>query len=228
MAGPAQGFSGDRLTALNDRRSGYSKPLVGLAGGIGSGKSCVAKILSELGAGIIDSDKLSHQEINEPDVRELLVRWWGPQVVGPDGTVDRKQIGAIVFADPSQRNKLEALIHPRIAVRRQCLMDAFESQPRVRMIVLDSPLLYETDLDLSCDAVIFVDAPLKDRIARAAKNRRWPAGELERREKLHQPLDMKRARADYICDNSSSLSDLRMQIERIFNQIVSESGAIQS
>ena len=198
-----------------------------MAGGIGSGKSCVAKLLSELGAGVIDSDALSHQEINEPEVRDTLVRWWGPQVVLPDGTVNRKKIGAIVFADPSQRHRLEALIHPRIAVRRQYLIDGFETQPRIKMIVLDSPLLYETDLDLACDAVIFVDAPLADRIARTETNRSWPPGELERREKLHQPLDMKRARADYICNNRSSLSDLRMQVERIFNQIVTESGAIQ-
>lgn len=91
------------------------------------------------------------------------------------------------------------------------------------MIVLDSPLLYESDLDLTCDAVIFVDTPLEDRIARAIETRQWPDGELQRREKLHQPLDMKRARADYICKNNSNLADLRLQVERIHDQIVSES-----
>lgn len=198
-----------------------------MAGGIGSGKSCVAKILSELGAAVIDSDELSHRELNRPDVLDTLVQWWGGQILAADGSVDRKKIGAIVFADPTQRHRLEALIHPRIDVRRQCLIETYEAQPRINMIVLDSPLLYETDLDLACDAVIFVEAPLEQRITRAMETRQWPDGELQRREKLHQPLDMKRARADYICKNNSSLADLRLQVERIHDQIVSESSPNQ-
>lgn len=197
---------------------------MGLAGGVGSGKSCVAEILSELGAGVIDSDALSHQEINHPEVKDVLCRWWGSEVLSPDGGVNRHRVGAIVFADPVQRHKLEALLHPRIAVRRMDMTAAYEKNPRIRMIVLDSPLLYETDLDLLCDAVIFVDAPQEARVARTEATRGWPEGELLRREKLQQPLDMKRARADYICENKSSLSDLRRQVERIFAQIVSEFG----
>lgn len=217
---------GVRPTAYESNRTGRSKPLVGLAGGVGSGKSSVAQILSELGAGVIDSDELSHQEINHPEVKETLSRWWGPGVLAPDGTIDRRKIGTIVFNDPVQRHKLEALLHPRIAVRRADQIAVYERQPRIKMIVLDSPLLYETDLDLLCDAVIFVDAPIEQRIARSEKARNWPEGELRRREKLQQPLDMKRARADYTCENNSTLSDLRKQVERIFTQILAESGTL--
>ncbi len=186
----------------------------------------MAKILGELGAGVIDSDALSHQEINNREVKDVLLKWWGSEVFAADGSVDRQKVAAIVFADPAQRHRLEALLHPRIAVRRADVVAELEKQPRIKMIVLDSPLLYEADLDLMCDAVIFVDAGLDKRRDRSEKPRHWPDGEINRREKLQQPLDMKRARADYICDNNSTLSDLRNQVDRIFSKIVSESGAI--
>lgn len=203
---------------------GRVKPLVGLAGGVGSGKSTVAKILNELGAGIIDSDLLGHQEINGPDVIRTLRQWWGNDILAADGKVDRHKVAGIVFSDIAQRHRLEALLHPRIAVRRQDMIDAFERQPQVKMIVLDSPLLYETDLDLACDAVIFVDSPLEAREARLREQRRWPQGEVLRREKLQQPLDTKRVRADYICENNSTLEDLRQRVKSIFDRIVSDSG----
>jgi dephospho-CoA kinase len=194
---------------------------VGLAGGVSAGKSTVAKILGELGAGVIESDTLSHQEINSDEVKSVLRRWWGDDVVAPDGSVDRQRVAAIVFGDAVQRHRLEALLHPRINVRRADLMAEFEKQPRLRMIVLDSPLLYESDLDLMCDAVIFVEAGPDVRRQRSEKFRHWPDGEMARREKSQHGLDTKRARADYICENNSSLADLRTQVERVFAQIVS-------
>lgn len=198
--------------------------MVGLAGGVGSGKSTVARMLGELGAGVISSDQLGHEEINAADVKRQLVQWWGPSVLTADGAVDRRRVAAIVFGDPSLRRRLESLLHPRIAIRRSELMSELDAQPRVRMIVIDSPLLYETDLDLLCDAVIFVDASPEIRKDRSEKLRHWPEGELSRREKSQQPLDMKRARADYICENNSSLADLRIQVETIYRQIISEFG----
>jgi dephospho-CoA kinase len=199
---------------------------VGLAGGVGSGKSTVAKMFGELGAGVIESDSLSHQEINADDVKEQLRRWWGDAVIGPDGKVDRQRIGAIVFSDPVQRHRLEALLHPRIAVRRSDLIAEYEKQPRIKLIVLDSPLLYESDLDLMCDAVVFVEASPENREQRSEKSRHWAEGEVARREKLQLGLDTKRARADYICENNSSLADLRKQVERIFARIASGAAAM--
>jgi dephospho-CoA kinase len=199
--------------------------VIGLAGGIGSGKSTVAQILSELGAGVIRSDDLAAAEINAPDVKETLREWWGPEVFTSDGSVDRRKVALVVFADASQRHRLEALLHPRVGIRRASLMAELETQSRIKAIVLDSPLLYEVDLDLLCDAVLFVDADFATREARSEKSRNWPEGELARREKTQQPLDMKRARADYTVDNNSTLAALRRQVEGVFAQIVSEAGA---
>lgn len=96
------------------------------------------------------------------------------------------------------------------------------------MIVLDSPLLYESKLDQTCDAVIFVEAPESQRQARSEKQRNWAEGESARREKLQQTLDTKRARADYVVSNNSSLADLRKEVERVFASIVSPHGRTPS
>lgn len=216
---------GDFLTDREPIRR-YHKPVVGLCGGIGAGKSTVAQIMSDLGAGVICSDELGHSEINAPDIQRTIARWWGPSVLRADGTVDRKQVGSVVFNDPAQRHRLESLLHPRIAIRRADRMAELDSQPRIRLIVIDSPLLYETDLDLECDAVVFVDADDAVRRERSEKLRGWPEGELNRREKSQQPLDMKRARADYICKNNSNQADLRKQVEEIVIQILADFGSI--
>lgn len=212
---------GETHTQNDERRTRYRKPIVGLAGGVGSGKSTVAKILGELGAGVIDSDAISHEEVNAPEVKETLRSWWGDKFLALGGAVDRQKVAAIVFSDSEQRHRLEALLHPRIAVRREMLIEEYDKQPRIKMVVLDSPLLYEADLDLMCDAVIFVDAPEELRRDRSEKHLLWPEGELARRERLQQSLDTKRARADYIVSNHSSLTDLRKEVERVVARIVS-------
>lgn len=202
----------------------YHKPVVGLAGGIGAGKSSVARIMGELGAGVIESDQLGRIEIDSPGVKETISRWWGQRIIAGDGTVDRRKVASIVFRDALQRHRLEALLHPRIAIRRADKMAEIDAQPRFKMIVIDTPLLYETDLDLTCDAVVFVESEIGIRKARSEKLRHWSPRELVRREKAQQSLDMKRARADYVCENNSTLADLREQVERITTQILSEFG----
>lgn len=178
-------------------------------------------MMKELGAGVIGSDALGHQEINTPDVKRTLVEWWGKAVIAADGSVDRGRVASIVFGDESQRRRLEALLHPRIARRHDEMMAEFDKQDDVKFIVIDSPLLFEAKLDRLCDAVVFVEAPLDAREERSEKYRRWPRGTLARREKNQQPLDMKRRRADYICDNNSTLNELRKQVEEIVTTILS-------
>ncbi|MFQ5424050.1 MAG: dephospho-CoA kinase [Phycisphaerae bacterium] len=192
-----------------------------MAGGVGAGKSAVAAILVDLGAGVVDSDALGREEINAPEVKAALCRWWTPAILDTDGGVDRAKVATIVFGDSVQRRRLEALLHPRIAARRAELLSRMNDQSDVRMIVLDSPLLYETDLDLECDAVIFVDADRATRLQRSEKSRHWSKEQFTRREKSQQSLDMKRARADYVCGNHSTLAELRESVTAIFAQIVS-------
>lgn len=202
----------------------HSKPVVGLAGGIGSGKSEVGRVLASLGAAIISSDHLNRQELENADVKATLVQWWGPRVLGPDGCVDRSAVSEIVFNDATQKSRLESLTHPRIAQRRQRLMEQYLRDPGVPLIVIDSPLLFETQLDRLCDQIIFVESDRVLRLERVRRSRGWTADELDRREKMQRPLEFKRARADHICINNSDMGALRRQVEAIFSRIVSGTG----
>lgn len=206
-------------------RPGKRPVIVGIAGGIGSGKSQVAKMLGELGAVVIDADAMAHAELDSPEVRQTLTNWWGSDVVGSDGKVDRKRIGAIVFNDPAQRTRLEGLIHPRIGERRDKMIERASVDPTVRMIVMDAPLLFEVGLDRMCDSVIFVESDAGRRAERSEKNRQWAPGELDRREKSQMPLDIKRKKADHICSNNSDLPALRQEVKGLYELILAKEGS---
>ena len=195
------------------------KPIIGLTGGIGSGKSTVAEAMRELGAAVIDADRLNHEELNSPEVLEELRRWWGPQVVGSDGRADRAAIRRIVGGDAVQRQRLERLVHPRIDRRRRALVDQYRADPAIRAIIWDAPLLHEVGLAEACDFLVFVEADRAIRLDRV-RQRGWTAEDLERFEKSQLPLDTKRDRADYRVVNSSDIADLRRQVEDVFSRIL--------
>jgi len=192
-----------------------------LAGGIGSGKTTLATILGELGVGIVASDRLNHEELNAPEVLAVLRQWWGDRAIGPDGRADRGVIRRIVAGDDQARQRLEQLIHPRIARRRDELMARYQADPRIRAVVWDSPLLFEVGLAGQCDAVIFVEADAQARLARVSCQRGWTAEDLEGFERLQKPLDFKRENADYTVVNNSDIDDLRRQAEDVFSRILS-------
>lgn len=195
------------------------KPIIGLTGGIGSGKSTVAGFLRNLGAAVIDADQLNHEELDSPEVLQQLRLWWGAEVVGPDGRADREVIRRIVGGDAAQRRRLEDLVHPRIDRRRRELADQYQIDPSVRAIVLDAPLLHEVGLDRKCDCLVFVDADRAVRLDRV-RSRGWSPQDLERFEKSQLPLDTKRDRADYRVVNNSDIADLRRQVEDVFARIL--------
>ena len=196
-----------------------TKPIIGLAGGVGSGKSTVARILESLGAAVIDSDRLGHEQLSDPSVMATLKGWWGEAICSTAG-VDRVAVAKLVFDDPVELARLERLLYPRIARRREELMDSCRAKPEVLAIVIDAPKLYEAGVDKLCDAVIFVEAERSIRVSRLAKTRGWTEAELTRRENLQESLDRKRANADYIVVNHSGLSDLRLRVEQVFAAVL--------
>ena len=196
------------------------KPIIGLVGGIGAGKTCVARMFESLGAAVVDSDRLGHEELREPQVAATLRQWWGEKVCSPAGEVDRSALAAIVFNDPAELGRLEGLLYPRIHQRREALVEGYNADPSVRAIVLDAPKLYEAGLGGYCDAVVFVDAEWSARVQRVAASRGWTEAELKRRENLQNALDKKRMDADYVVDNHSSVDELRSQVERCFSSVL--------
>jgi dephospho-CoA kinase len=177
-----------------------NKPIIGIVGGIGSGKSYVASLFGELGCMVIHSDDQVREAYADPRVRMRLREWWGDRVLDSSGGVNRSAIAEIIFRDEGERKKLEQLLHPLVAKRRDELMAS--APDSVVAFVWDTPLLAETGLDKVCDAIVFVDAPQEVRLARVA-GRGWPAEELLRREILQMPLDKKRGISHYVLDNSA-------------------------
>lgn len=196
-----------------------AKPVIGICGGMGAGKSTIGAILERLGCVVIDSDRQSHEILETPDVQERLRAWWGPDVVAPDGRTDRRRIADIVFSDPEAKRRLESLVHPLIARRRADIISQSSQDPTVRAIILDSPLLFESGLDQECDCILFIDVPEATRIERLAKLRGWNLAELRRRESWQRPLEEKRRKADYIIENDDTLEQLQSRVAAILEKV---------
>jgi dephospho-CoA kinase len=180
----------------------------------------VADILGSLGAAVISSDRLGHELLRDPQVLATLRGWWGESILTPGGDVHRGAVALIVFQDQAELARLESLLHPRIAARREVLMEAYAADPSVKAIVLDTPKLYEAGVDALCDTVIFVDADRSECLRRLAESRGWTEEELNRRKNMQNPLDVKRAKADHVIVNNSGIGELRMQVERVFSAVV--------
>ena len=203
------------------------KPVIGIVGGIGSGKSHVARLLGELGCLVIDSDAQAREAYRDPTVLETIRGWWGDGVFRPDGSLDRSAVASKVFADPAERERLEGLVHPLVHAARERQMRIAADDPQVVAYVWDTPLLIEAGLADECDAIVFVDAPFDRRLARVRARGGWDEAELRRREKSQTPLDTKRRLSDYLIDNAadagagvSASSDLREQVRRVLSQIL--------
>lgn len=193
------------------------KPIIGLCGGIGAGKSLVAAAFGRFGCCVIASDELNRQVLSRPEVIEELQRWWGPGVLGPDGRVDRSQVARIAFGDPAERRRLESLTHPLIAQLRADMIAKAVEDSAVRAIILDSPLLFESSLDRQCDAVVFVDSPEDQRIGRLQRERGWDVKQLRDRERWQLPLEEKRRRSSYVIRNDGPPHDVDVQVLAILD-----------
>ncbi|HYF14981.1 MAG TPA: dephospho-CoA kinase [Phycisphaerales bacterium] len=192
--------------------------VLGLVGGIGAGKSSVARILEDMGFLVMDADRSAKEALDRPDVRGALVSWWGERVLGPDGRIDRRAVGDIVFADPAERRRLEELVHPIVKAGRGGLVERAFEEGRSG-VVIDAPLLFEAGSDADCDAVIFVDAPLEQRRARV-RSRGWSDEELSRREAAQLPLDEKKRRSDAVVVNDTDLETLRRRVAGVVSDLI--------
>ena len=190
--------------------------VIGLAGGIGAGKSEVARILARLGCVVIDSDAEARRVMERPDIRRTLVEWWGETVLNPEGGVDRSAVAKIVFADPRQRRRLEELIHPLIKTARAEFIARAGDAPAV---VVDAPLLFEAGVDAECDAVIFVDAPRELRLQRVRTARGWDEAELARREAAQMDPEQKRRRSHELIVNDGSPQALTERVADALTRI---------
>ena len=189
--------------------------LVGLTGGIGTGKSTVARMLEKRGAVVFDADVLARQAVapGTPGFDQVIERF-GPNVLAPGGGLDREALASIVFSDPAARRDLEGIVHPE--VRRMFAEGCEEYRDSDRVVVLSAPLLVETGMHTAFDLLIVVSAPVATQIERLMRDRGMPERDVQARIDAQLPLEAKEEVADVIVHNEGTLEDLETQVDRVW------------
>ncbi|HLH77633.1 MAG TPA: dephospho-CoA kinase [Candidatus Binataceae bacterium] len=192
---------------------------IGLTGGIGSGKSTVAAILRELGAPVIDADQLGH-EVYRPGRPAFndVVATFGREIVAPDGTIDRRRLGAIVFAERAALAKLEAIVHPLILAEIKARVGVLRAQGERRPIVIEAAILLEARWQDFFQEIWLVVAERADVVRRLALQRGMDATQVAARIAAQMPEAERRARATLVIDNQGNLEDLRVRVRGLWEQ----------
>jgi dephospho-CoA kinase len=190
---------------------------VGLTGGIGSGKSEVSRRLAALGAVLVDADAVA-REVVEPGTRGLaeLASAFGPDVLRPDGSLDRDKLGTLVFADPALRATLNAIVHPLVGAR---MAELERAAPPGSVVVHDVPLLAENGLTEAYDLVVVVDVPPPQQLDRLVRIRGMAREQAEARMAAQASREQRLAVADIVLDNSGSLAELDRQVADLWTEL---------
>jgi dephospho-CoA kinase len=192
----------------------------GLTGGVASGKSTVARFFAELGAKVVDADRLAHELIRSPlPAYHEIVAGFGEEILDPSGEIDRQRLGAIVFANPQKLRQLNAILHPRIIERAAELSAQYHAQNSAAVIVVDAALIYEAGMEGRFTKMLVAwcrpDQQVERLMAKATVSRE----EAERRIATQMPTEEKRRRADYVIDCSGTKENTRAQVQALYPQL---------
>jgi dephospho-CoA kinase len=192
--------------------------LVGLTGGIGSGKSTVARLLERRGAVVFDADVLAREAV-EPGTpgHTAVIERFGANVLAPGGELDREALASIVFADPAARRDLEAIVHPE--VRRRFAEGTEEYQDTERVVVFSAPLLVETGMHSAFDLLVVVSASTATQIDRLMRDRGMSEETVRSRIAAQATPEARAEVADVLLDNEGSLEELHQQVERLWSEL---------
>ena len=192
--------------------------LVGLTGGIGSGKSTVARLLEKRGAVVFDADLLAREAVarGTPGHAAVIERF-GADVLAPGGELDREALASIVFADPSARRDLEEIVHPE--VRRLFAEGSEAYRDTDRVVVFSAPLLVETGMHTAFEILVVVSATVATQIERLMRQRGMSESSIRARIVAQAPLEDKAAVADFLVDNEGTLDELESQVDRLWNDL---------
>lgn len=199
------------------------KPIIGLIGGIGSGKSLIAVEFARHGGKVVSGDQAGHEALRQPEIRDAVVARFGPEIVGTDGEIERRKLGRIVFGDDSQRKALELLVFPYIEWRIREEIAAAQADPNVRFVVLDAAIMLEAGWNNVCDWIVYSDVPPEIRVQRLQQQRGWSEKEVTAREAAQMNLTDKKTRADFVIDNAGTPEQTAAQIARLVERLVAGS-----
>ena len=200
--------------------------LVGLTGGIATGKSTVTGLLASPSVRVVDADALA-REVVEPGTpaHAQIVVDFGKDVLQPDGRLDRARLGEIVFPDPVKRKRLEAITHPAVRQRQQRILSMLEEEEHDGLVIWDVPLLYETKGDAHVDRVVVVSTDEDTELARLTARDGSSEADARARIKSQMPVAEKAKRAHYVIDNSGSRADTERQVRQVHRALLQELAA---
>ena len=192
----------------------------GLTGGVASGKSTVARMFAELGAKIIDADRLGHELIRapRPAYHEIVSRF-GFEILDLEGEIDRKRLGAVVFADAEKLRALNAILHPRIMERCDQLAEGFHLQDSHAVVLVDAALIYEANLADRFAKIVVTWCRPEQQLERLMARTGLASAEAERRITAQMPAEEKRRRADFVIDCSGELESTRAQVREVLSRL---------
>ncbi|MBW2309618.1 MAG: dephospho-CoA kinase [Deltaproteobacteria bacterium] len=194
--------------------------MVGLTGGIGSGKSAVARMFKDEGAYVIDLDELARRvvEPDKPAWRDV-VAYFGTGILNPDRTVNRSALAEIVFSDPKSRKALEEVTHPRIFEEQDALLKSIKDKGPRSVVVIEIPLLFELSFQKKFDKIILVYVSRDAQIRRSRERDGISEEEVDQRLGAQIPIDEKRVLSDYVIDNEGSLDNTRDQVRAVMRDL---------
>ena len=194
--------------------------IVGLTGGIATGKSAVTTRFEKRGAVVIDFDAMT-REVMEPDMRAWkdIVEFFGESVLNDDRTLDRAKLGDVVFADPEKRIKLEGFIHPRLFEEYSRRIAEIEENDPDALVLVDTPLLVEVKLQSMFDKIVVVYATREQQIARLTARDDLDEGAVRARLDAQMPTEDKLEHADYVIRNCGSLEELDAEVDKVFDEL---------
>ncbi|MCB9746905.1 MAG: dephospho-CoA kinase [Candidatus Omnitrophica bacterium] len=194
--------------------------IIGVTGSLKTGKSTVSALFAELGVKVLDADKIVHRLLNNnKECSHKIIREFGDDI-GVKGKIERRKLAEIVFKDVKKLRRLEKIIHP--FVRKEIIerIKFYQKQQRVKAVVLDVPLLFESKLKKEVDYTVVVKATQKEQIKRAGKQRQISQADALRRIRQQMPLKEKVRRADFVIDNSGTKTKLKKQVVDIWQKML--------
>jgi len=196
--------------------------IIGITGGISSGKSTIGRMLASMGSEYIDADEMCHRLFLVQELKNKIVERFGNTVQDIYGKIDRSRLAEIVFQDKTCLDDLCSILHPIVIERIKSKIAEIENQGRRKAIVIDAALLEESDLCLICDFIIFVNTSRDHRLERSKTSRHWKEEELDKRERFQMALENKKKKADYIIDNNFTVDNTFRQVKEFWQLYIEE------
>lgn len=201
---------------MNKRR----KKIIGILGGIGSGKSTAAEMLGRLGCRVIDADKIAHKISEKKIIKKELQRKFGSGIIDKKGRIDRIRLIETAFSSRQNAGRLNRIIHPPVLAEIEQLIKKYRKEPHIKAIAFDIALLAEIGWTKRCDEVIFVKCSRKNRFLRGKEKGIFSRKKVKILEKFQISLDTKEKIAENTIDNNGSITNLKKQIVKIFPRIM--------